>query len=100
MNEIDELAVYIMKSIPGEPSRSEGAGIAAIRLLRKYRAALLAIRRELRREVREGWRLSPSVEGALDMVERALFHPNKLKKVAWCTRPHGNTCAAEASPEL
>ena len=33
--------------IPGEPSRSEGAGECAIRIIRQYREALQAIRNEL-----------------------------------------------------
>ena len=39
-SQIDLLANYIMADIPGEPSRDEGAGDCAIRLLKKYRASL------------------------------------------------------------
>lgn len=38
--EIDLLANYIMAEIPGEPSRDEGAGETAVRLLKEYRAKL------------------------------------------------------------
>lgn len=41
--EIAILARYIMDEIPGEPSRNEGAGECAVRLLKKYRAALAEI---------------------------------------------------------
>ncbi len=34
------VADYIMANVPGEPSRDEGAGTCAVRLLKKYRAAL------------------------------------------------------------
>ena len=45
--QIDVLANYIMAEIPGEPSRSEGAGDTAMRLLKKYRAALQSAKSEL-----------------------------------------------------
>ena len=41
------VANYIMANVPGEPSRDEGAGDCAVRLLDKYRTALLGIMREL-----------------------------------------------------
>jgi len=41
------VADYIMASVPGEPSRNEGAGRCAVRLLDKYRTALIEIMREL-----------------------------------------------------
>jgi len=41
------LADYIMADIPGEPSRDEGAGTTAVRLLKKYRSALDRIMLEL-----------------------------------------------------
>ena len=41
------VADYIMGNVPGEPSRDEGAGDCAVRLLEKYRAALVQIMREL-----------------------------------------------------
>ena len=37
------LANYIMAEIPGEPSRSEGAGDCAVRLLKEYRQAMKQI---------------------------------------------------------
>ena len=78
MNEIDKLAGYIIQAIPGEPSRSEGAAATALRLLRKYRAALLAIRRDLR----EAGSLSAGARNALDEAAWALSHPSKLKRTA------------------
>ena len=39
-SQISILADYIMAEIPGEPSQSEGAGEAAVRLLKKYRAVI------------------------------------------------------------
>jgi len=47
MEQIQLLANYIMWEIPGEPSRSEGAGDTAIRLLRQYCLALDRIVHEL-----------------------------------------------------
>lgn len=41
------LADYILANIPGEPSRSEGFGDVAVRLLRRYRYALDCIMHEL-----------------------------------------------------
>lgn len=41
------LANYIMAEVSGEPSRSEGAGECAVRLMGKYRDALAEIMREL-----------------------------------------------------
>lgn len=41
------VADYIMANVPGEPSRNEGAGEYAIRLLDKYRTALVKIMNEL-----------------------------------------------------
>ncbi len=41
------LADYIMANVPGEPSRSEGAGDCAIRLLGFYRSVLSLIMSEL-----------------------------------------------------
>lgn len=45
--QIDILASYIMADVPGEPSRSEGAGDTAVRVLKQYRQALDDIMREL-----------------------------------------------------
>lgn len=45
--QIKILADYIMANVPGEPSRSEGAGDTAVRILRRYRAALDLIMYEL-----------------------------------------------------
>ena len=45
--QIEVVANYIMAHVPGEPSRSEGAGDCAVRLLTTYRAALVQIMREL-----------------------------------------------------
>lgn len=39
--QIRVLADYIMAEIPGEPSRSEGAGDTAVRLLKQYRSELI-----------------------------------------------------------
>jgi len=39
-SQIDLLADYVMAEISGEPSRNEGAGDTAIRLLKAYRAEL------------------------------------------------------------
>jgi len=41
------VADYIMANVPGEPSRDEGAGGCAVRLLDKYRTALAQIMNEL-----------------------------------------------------
>ena len=41
------IADYIMANVPGEPSRDEGAGRCAVRLLAKYRIALTEIMSEL-----------------------------------------------------
>ena len=41
------LANYIMSDVPGEPSQDEGAGDTAVRLLKRYRAALTKIKQEL-----------------------------------------------------
>lgn len=41
------LADYIMANVPGEPSRDEGAGACAVRLLDKYRTALGRVMNEL-----------------------------------------------------
>lgn len=46
-DEVGRLAVFIMGSIPGEPSQNEGAVDTAIRVMKKYRAALDAIMHEL-----------------------------------------------------
>lgn len=45
--QIDRLANFIMHTIPGEPSKNEGAVDCAIRLLRGYRAALKDIKATL-----------------------------------------------------
>ena len=45
--QIELLADYIMTNIPDEPSRSEGAGETAVRLLQYYRSALTRIVDEL-----------------------------------------------------
>ena len=45
--QIKILADYIMAEIPGEPSRSEGAGDTAVRLLKQYRDAFVEIMNEL-----------------------------------------------------
>jgi len=37
------VADYIMAEVPGEPSRDEGAGDCAVRLLDKYRTALVEV---------------------------------------------------------
>lgn len=50
VTQIDLLANYIMGEIPGEPSKSEGAGETAIRLLGKYRAKLSLIARKAKLE--------------------------------------------------
>ena len=41
------VADYIMMHVPGEPSRDEGAGRCAVRLLATYRAALVQIMHEI-----------------------------------------------------
>lgn len=41
------IADYIMANVEGEPSRDEGVGECAIRLLAKYRAALAQIMLEI-----------------------------------------------------
>lgn len=41
------VADYIMANVPGEPSRSEGAGGCAVRLLNTYRVTLRQIMDEL-----------------------------------------------------
>ncbi len=41
------LANYIMANVPGEPSRDEGAGRCAVRLLAEYRGAFQRIMNEL-----------------------------------------------------
>ena len=46
-SEIKCVANYIMASIPGEPSRSEGAGECAVRLLAQYRDTFDSIIHEL-----------------------------------------------------
>ena len=46
-SEIEVLAKYIIAEIPGEPSRNEGAGTCAVRLLKQYREALKRIMSEL-----------------------------------------------------
>ena len=46
-NQVNVIAAYIIAEIPGEPSRSEGAGDTAVRLLKKYRAALQSAKSEL-----------------------------------------------------
>jgi len=40
--QIKLIADYIMANVPGEPSRDEGAGRCAVRLLTKYRAGMSA----------------------------------------------------------
>lgn len=45
--QIEVLANYIMAEIPKEPSRSEGAGDTAVRVLKQYRLALTSIMDEL-----------------------------------------------------
>lgn len=45
--QIKVLADYIMGNIPGEPSRDEGAGTCAVRLLTEYRSAFDRIMHEL-----------------------------------------------------
>lgn len=47
ISQIDFLANYIMAEVDGEPSRSEGAGFTAVRLLKRYRHALDRIMHEL-----------------------------------------------------
>ena len=44
--QIELLANYIMGNVPGEPSRDEGAGSCAVRLLSRYREALARIYHE------------------------------------------------------
>ena len=44
-SQIDLLAEYIMAEIPGEPSRSEGAGETAIRIIKRYRDFAILARR-------------------------------------------------------
>lgn len=46
-SEIEKLANYIMAEIPYEPSQSDGAGGTAIRTMKYYRQALIAISHEL-----------------------------------------------------
>ena len=46
-SQIDTLAEYIVSEIDGEPSKSEGAGDTAIRLLKMYRTALDEIIHEI-----------------------------------------------------
>ena len=46
-SQISVIANYIMAEIPGEPSLSEGAGDTAVRLMKKYRAALQSAKSEL-----------------------------------------------------
>ena len=46
-SEVKTVADYIMAHVPGEPSRDEGAGVCAVRLLRKYRRTLTGIMNEL-----------------------------------------------------
>lgn len=41
------LADYIMANVPGEPSRDEGAGECAVRLMRWYRSGFSRIMAEL-----------------------------------------------------
>ena len=41
------LAQYIIEEVPGEPSKDEGAGDTAVRLLKAYRKALNDIINEL-----------------------------------------------------
>lgn len=46
-DQVNGLAAYIMAEIPGEPSKSEGAGETAVRLLTGYREAMQAALNEL-----------------------------------------------------
>lgn len=46
-SELDRLANYIMAEVPKEPSRSEGTGECAVRLLTQHRRTLTEIMNEL-----------------------------------------------------
>ena len=47
LEQIDVVGDYILAEIPGEPSRNEGPGRTAVRLLRQYRLTLETIMSEL-----------------------------------------------------
>ena len=42
--QIDLLAKFIMEEVKGEPSKSEGAGECAIRIIKEYRETLKKLR--------------------------------------------------------
>ncbi len=46
MSEIDKLADFIMKEIDCEPSRSEGAGECAIRIIKKLQARIAGLEKK------------------------------------------------------
>ena len=71
--QIAVVANYIMAQIPGEPSRSEGAGDCAIRLLKEYRDALRAIRAQLSEPHLDD---PPHVVSAYEIAKAALLHSN------------------------
>jgi len=55
--QIDLLANYIMAEIPGEPSRSEGAGDTAIRLLTQLQEQNIALQKHNTKLEQDGKRL-------------------------------------------
>lgn len=46
-NQINNLANFIMTYIPGEPSQSEGAVVCAVRIMRKLKARVEELRKEV-----------------------------------------------------
>ncbi len=72
MEQIDKLANFIMGNVPGEPSKSEGAGDCAIRLLQD-RQALIDALKDLR-ECLSIWQGQPDV---WERVENWLFNQER-----------------------
>ena len=67
-HQTDLLATYIMNNVPNEPSRSEGAGECAIRLLKYYRQVLEQIAQLLQ----PSSRVVSNLDEAYDLVVGAL----------------------------
>lgn len=100
--QIDQLAKFILKEIPGEPSRSEGAVDTAIRLMRGYRHQLKLLKsnpRVLRFTIQDlGLASDPGSRGYDAIVELDLPDPitgpmpnHGGDGKTWLFRSHGRT---------
>ena len=96
-SETRRMANYIMAHVPGEPSRSEGAGECAVRLLKKYRQALAEIMSEL--GVPDGNYLAP-VANAYVLARDALAGRTRVIEVVEIRTPTGKGTGGSPAREL